>query len=201
MPEPSPNPPYAGFWIRLLAFLVDNVILLLILTVLGVVFALLGDSAAAAFSAAFILAPILYWGAMHASAREATFGKALLGMKVLASDSGERISMLRSIGREFAKFVSMLPMMIGFLMAGFTSRKQALHDYIASTVVVRESRGHVVAALAVCVLAMAAPVVVVAGFGVGMFAGLMGGLWGEMKELQKQLPPVPAPPAPPATKA
>jgi uncharacterized RDD family membrane protein YckC len=52
--------------------------------------------------------------------------------------NGQRISFLHATGRFFAKIVSgLIPLGIGYIMAGFTQRKQALHDMIASTLVVR----------------------------------------------------------------
>jgi uncharacterized RDD family membrane protein YckC len=50
---------------------------------------------------------------------------------------GRRISFARATGRHFAKLLSGFILMIGFIMAGFTQRKQALHDMIAGTLVVR----------------------------------------------------------------
>jgi uncharacterized RDD family membrane protein YckC len=52
--------------------------------------------------------------------------------------NGQRISFMHATGRFFAKIVSgLIPFGIGYIMAGFTQRKQALHDMIASTLVVR----------------------------------------------------------------
>jgi uncharacterized RDD family membrane protein YckC len=50
---------------------------------------------------------------------------------------GQRISFGRATGRHFAKYVSALTLLIGYIMAGFTERKQALHDMLAETLVVR----------------------------------------------------------------
>ena len=59
-----------------------------------------------------------------------------LGLKV--SDlKGNRISFARASGRHFAKIVSGMILLIGYIMAGFTNRKQALHDMIAETLVLR----------------------------------------------------------------
>ena len=73
---------------------------------------------------------------MQSSSRQATLGKMALGIKVTSLD-GERISFLRATGRYFATILSSLLLMIGYIMAAFTQRKQALHDMIASTLVVR----------------------------------------------------------------
>jgi hypothetical protein len=58
-----------------------------------------------------------------------------VGIKVTGED-GQRISFARGIGRFFALILSTLILYIGFIMAGFTDRKRALHDMICSTLVV-----------------------------------------------------------------
>ena len=51
---------------------------------------------------------------------------------------GQRLSFLHATGRFFAKIITgLIPLGIGYIMAGFTERKQALHDMIAGTLVVR----------------------------------------------------------------
>jgi Tfp pilus assembly protein PilE len=78
----------------------------------------------------------LYFALMHSSARQATLGKMAFGIKV-TDLAGERVSFLRATGRYFATWVSSILLAVGFLMAGLTARKQALHDMIAGTLVVR----------------------------------------------------------------
>ncbi len=76
----------------------------------------------------------LYFSIHESSSRQATQGKALFGIKV-TDTFGNRISFLRATGRYFAKYLSMIIVFVGFVMAAFTARKQALHDLIASTLV------------------------------------------------------------------
>jgi uncharacterized RDD family membrane protein YckC len=59
-----------------------------------------------------------------------------LGLKVTDTE-GRQISFARASGRHFAKILSGMILLIGYIMAGFTERKQALHDVIAGTLVVR----------------------------------------------------------------
>jgi uncharacterized RDD family membrane protein YckC len=59
-----------------------------------------------------------------------------LGLKVIDL-YGNRISFARATGRHFAKYISGVILGIGYIMAGFTERKQALHDMIAGTLVIR----------------------------------------------------------------
>jgi len=78
----------------------------------------------------------IYEAAMESSAKQATVGKMVLGLKVTDLE-GHRISFARATGRHFAKLISAMILLIGYIMAGFNERKQALHDMIAGTLVVR----------------------------------------------------------------
>ena len=62
-------------------------------------------------------------------------GKRAMGIKV-TDDYGRRIGFGRASGRFFGKIVSGLIFYIGFMLAGWTSRKQALHDMMAGSLVV-----------------------------------------------------------------
>lgn len=79
--------------------------------------------------------PWIYESWMLSSEWQATVGKRVLGMVVTGLD-GSRISFARATGRHFAKYISTLILFIGFIMAAFTAKKQALHDMIAETLVV-----------------------------------------------------------------
>jgi uncharacterized RDD family membrane protein YckC len=195
------NENYAGFWVRFLAYVVDSLIV-------GIAFflivLLLGAMGLELFGAelVFLLLGTLYWAFMQSSARQATYGKSLVGLKVTGL-AGERISVGRALAREAAKIVSTLTLLIGFIIAGFTRRKQALHDFVASTYVVRTEPGHVVAAVAVALVALFAPVIVVTFFGAGLVAGMVGGIAGALMsgpEITMQTPKPPAPPSPPVAK-
>lgn len=197
MAEPWPEQKYGGFWIRFLAYLIDSLIL-------GVGFVaivmLLGMMGLELFSPVLIFAvvAILYWAGMHASGRQATYGKALLGLKVTGT-IGDRISFVKALVREVAKILSTLTFLIGYILAGLTKRKQALHDFIASTQVVRAEPGHVVVAVAVGILALCAPVVAGMFFGFGVVAGALAEIAATMPispDIVVQAPPKPAAPAP-----
>src|SRR5690606_40469228 len=79
-----------------------------------------------------------YYGWFHASNSQATLGKMAIGIKVVRGD-GTRISFARGFARYFAMILSALTLGIGFLMAAFTERKQALHDILCDTLVVDRS--------------------------------------------------------------
>jgi uncharacterized RDD family membrane protein YckC len=91
--------------------------------------------------AIFILGAIalswLYFAMLESSERQATFGKAIFNLRV-TDVNGNRLSFGHASGRYFAKIVTnLVPFAIGWIMAGFTEKKQALHDFIAGTVVIR----------------------------------------------------------------
>lgn len=77
----------------------------------------------------------LYYALMESSANQATLGKMAAGIKVVDLH-GRRLSFAHALGRWFAAALSYLTLWIGFFMAGFTERKRALHDFVASTQVV-----------------------------------------------------------------
>jgi uncharacterized RDD family membrane protein YckC len=74
---------------------------------------------------------------MESSPQQATLGKMALGLKV-TDLQGERLSFARATGRYFGKIVSSLILFVGFMMAGWTEKKQALHDIMAGTLVVKK---------------------------------------------------------------
>lgn len=153
--SPAPRPAYAGFWRRLAAFIIDNLILNVIAYLLFILLfiptiPLTGVGAGfdpehhwARMGVMFLSVPIglgltwLYYALFESSARQATLGKMALGMRV-TDLAGRRLSFARATGRYFAKWVSSLTLLIGYLMAAFTEKKQALHDLIAATLVVKE---------------------------------------------------------------
>lgn len=84
----------------------------------------------------FFCAFWIYEAVMESSSKQATLGKMALGLKV-TDEQGRRISFVRATGRYFSKIISGMILCIGYIMAGFTARKQALHDMIAGTLVTR----------------------------------------------------------------
>ena len=85
---------------------------------------------------ASFLVQAAYFALLESSAWQATIGKRVCGLRVTGLNGG-RISLARAFGRYFGKFLSALILGLGFLMAGWTRRKQALHDILAETLVVR----------------------------------------------------------------
>lgn len=78
----------------------------------------------------------LYFALMESSKYQATLGKMAVSARVTDLE-GNRISFARATGRYFGKIISGMILMIGYIMAGFTEKKQALHDMMANTLVIR----------------------------------------------------------------
>jgi uncharacterized RDD family membrane protein YckC len=84
----------------------------------------------------FLTADWLYNAYMNSSHRRATFGKQFMGL-IVTGLYGEEVGFGQATGRYFAKYISTFPLFAGFFITPFTRRKQALHDMVAGTVVVR----------------------------------------------------------------
>jgi uncharacterized RDD family membrane protein YckC/Tfp pilus assembly major pilin PilA len=131
------SPPYAGFWRRVGAWVLDYIALVIIMVVLAMPLSLAGKSQQAGVLVLFLygLAPWLYFAISESSSMQGTLGKAAAGIKV-TDLNGERLGFGRATGRYFGKILSGLTMSVGFAMAGFTEKRQALHDKVADTLVV-----------------------------------------------------------------
>ena len=160
MEQPHPSvgqlPSYAreaalkGFWIRLVAAILDSIILFIMALIISFALAviavtLLGEEAGIATFLltllSFGLALLLYKPLMEGSEYQATFGKVILGMKVV-NQNGNRLSMSESFLRTIV-YVGMLSVpginiigLLGVIMIGFTEQKQGLHDMLSKTFVV-----------------------------------------------------------------
>ena len=143
------NTNYAGFWRRFGALLIDILILSVPTYFLAT---LLGDDPNnrgnqttgevevqyfTIYHGVTFLVNWLYFALLESSARQATFGKQAQGLYVTDTD-GRRITFVKATLRYFGKVISSLTIGIGYIMAAFTARKQALHDIIASTLVLHK---------------------------------------------------------------
>lgn len=80
---------------------------------------------------------LIYLILMESSKFQASLGKLALGLKVVDKE-GQKLTVLRALGRNLSKVFSVFTLMIGFMMAGWTKNKQALHDMVAGCYVVIE---------------------------------------------------------------
>ncbi|HUJ32405.1 MAG TPA: RDD family protein [Candidatus Acidoferrum sp.] len=151
-----PGVQYAGFWLRFVAWIIDRIVLQIASWILFLPFmASLGFQglfrgepprpeeilrlAGSIFRLALIALVVnwLYYSLLESSAWQGTLGKKALGLEV-TDLAGHRVSFARATGRFFGRIISGLILGIGFIMAGFTERKQALHDMLASCLVIRK---------------------------------------------------------------
>lgn len=152
------EPRYAGFWIRLGAYLIDMVVLAAVFVPLGIIlFAagassddllvpvdgsprtdLSGETESLVVHPGLILSAalvsLLYFTLMESGKGQGTLGKLMLGLKVVDTH-GRRISFGRAVGRQFSALLSSI-LYIGYIMIGLDRHKRALHDRIAETYVV-----------------------------------------------------------------
>jgi uncharacterized RDD family membrane protein YckC len=157
-PAVGPAVAYAGFWLRFVAAIIDGLVLYFVGMILFLPFAAsmgmgmrgmmtgrppdlqgLLPMIHAMFRLALLRMVLhwLYYSLLESSAWQGTLGKKALGLEVTDLD-GNRISFGRATGRFFAKFISTIILFIGYIMAGFTEKKQALHDSLAGTLVIRK---------------------------------------------------------------
>jgi uncharacterized RDD family membrane protein YckC len=142
---------YGGFWIRVVAAIIDAILVRVVLAPIGAIFGLGGLALGGFRDGGFTLMHLLgggvmflltlagswlYEAFMESSSYQATLGKMMFGMKV-TDLYGNRISFARATGRHFAKILSGMILCIGFIMVGLTERKQGLHDLLAGTLVRR----------------------------------------------------------------
>jgi uncharacterized RDD family membrane protein YckC len=163
VPVPAIRVAYAGFWLRVLAYLIDALIL-------GVFAVPIVIGGAMALGIGGILARIprdgdpfvngpppvfflfiwfcvlvgvcgtwLYNALLESSEWQGSAGKKALGL-IVTDMTGRRVTFARASGRHFGKIVtSFIPLGIGYILAGFTEKRQALHDMLASCLVLRKS--------------------------------------------------------------
>jgi uncharacterized RDD family membrane protein YckC len=140
---------YAGFWLRFAAYIIDAIIAWVFLFIFSMVF---GTGMAFSpnfeevsagfwgFMIVFYAGIILYFPLMESSKWQATLGKRAVGI-IVTDMNGQKISFTNALGRFFAKILSAIILYIGFIMAGFTEKKQGLHDIVAGTLVIKGNRG------------------------------------------------------------
>jgi len=143
----------AGFWRRGAALAIDSLLVVLLLGVLALPLALFGFNGFAAFSTALEFSglagsPESWFGALlmagyfafwHSSKYAATPGKMLFGCVALNEKSHQTLALPQAIVREIARVIAAIPLGLSYWFQPFTARRQALHDMVAGSVVMRKS--------------------------------------------------------------
>ncbi len=134
---------YGGFWIRAVASLIDNVLLLLLYVILGFVQGIVAPNASygtfrgqVVFQLVSFAINMLYHGSVQAK-YQGTPGKRLLGLRLVGSDLTP-VEMSRCYARYFASMLSGLVLGLGYIWAAFDSKKRTWHDRMAGTLVIRD---------------------------------------------------------------
>jgi len=130
-PADGPDPPRAGFGIRLLAALIDGALMTALQFVLA---AVMSENGAIALG---IVIDAAYTILMPAGAYRGTFGKYWLGLEIRRLDGQAPIALGTSALRYLGEIASSLLLGIGYLMILWRDDRRGLHDLIAGTVVVR----------------------------------------------------------------
>lgn len=155
---------YAGFWVRYVANIIDGLVLMIPLIAIDLVLFFLAGNNITFKILVYFLNYLITWtyfvGMTYAY--QATLGKMAVGVKVV-SDKSDHLTVGQLILREtLGKIISLIILYVGFMMAGFTERKQALHDKMAKTVVVYKDPNHKVAWWAIA-LALVLPAIAILG--------------------------------------
>jgi len=142
-PDRSEHTVYAGFWWRVLAAILDWIVLTVIDGIVAFAAgmeAMMHDSFSMRSTIGIYTAAIglLYFPLMESSRLRATLGKLACGLVVVDED-GRQLGFSRALGRNAGKAVSAAILMVGFMMAGWTHRKQALHDMMAGCLVLKKT--------------------------------------------------------------
>ncbi|WP_252229139.1 RDD family protein [Clostridium sp. ZBS15] len=143
---------YAGFLNRYLAYFIDRLAIFLVYILFWLVWILfdrilneigieqkikkiiLGNLGVIIY----LVIPWLYYSFFESSNGKATLGKKALGIIVVDANNN-KISFLRATVRYWSKYISLIIFFIGYIMAGFTKKKQALHDIISVTYVIKNN--------------------------------------------------------------
>ncbi|MGA9885589.1 MAG: RDD family protein [Candidatus Acidiferrales bacterium] len=149
----KPKISYAGFWLRLFAYIIDAFILSFFggVFILGPLMQRAGLSPqhpwvmltsesrqVLAINLLMVMAQWCYFALLESSVWQASVGKKILGIYV-TDMTGKRITFARATGHYFATIISTLTFGIGYLMALFTPKKQMLHDMIAECLVLKKT--------------------------------------------------------------
>lgn len=155
---------YADFFLRLVAYIIDSIIMGVAVVAMFIPIAALTGAAAnlrlleeaqrqsgqpdpaaiaaiisviVTFAGVALLITWLYHAYFESSSWQATPGKRVVNIYV-TDLNGQQLTFLNATGRHFAKIVTgLIPFFLGYIMAAFTERRQALHDMIAGTLVLR----------------------------------------------------------------
>jgi len=91
----------------------------------------------ATFQIVFFIIQTLYFALLESSSKQATIGKMVMGI-IVTDINGNKLDFAKALVRNLCRIISSAILFIGYIMAAFTEKKQALHDMIASTLVLKK---------------------------------------------------------------
>ena len=141
---------YADFSERLLAAIIDGLLVVIVPFPVVIVSSWIGQSLAGGedwglitgFFIGWILVLVLAWvyyAIMESSSQQATLGKIALGI-IVTNHEQQRLSFGRASKRYIGKIISLLIVGVGFIMIARTEKKQGLHDIIAGSFVLEKGK-------------------------------------------------------------
>ena len=132
-PQAAAEPHYAGFWIRVLAVILDSLIVGIPVAIL---FLAIGDSEIGSSQALRFLISALYtiilwvqWGR--------TIGGRIVGLRLVRVD-GQPVTYGTAVTRYLMLIVSAIALLLGIIWVAFDRRKQGWMDKAAGTYVIRD---------------------------------------------------------------
>lgn len=160
-PQAAAGARYAGFWIRLFAYVIDAVLLNAIAIPLNLL--LSGNSGAVCVTSNYVvisannyvhgvsfscsptgagfliyfLIGLVYFTFLWSTG--ATVGQRVVKIRVVDARTGNRLNVVKCLIRYVGFYLSLIPLAIGLIWAGIDSRKQGWHDKMVDSVVVRSS--------------------------------------------------------------
>jgi len=141
---------YADFTERLLAAVIDGLLVIIVPFPVVIVSSWIGQSLAGGedwglitgFCVGWIFVLVLAWiyfAIMESSSQQATLGKIVLGI-IVTNGEQQRISFGKASKRYIGKIISIVTLGVGFIMIARTEKKQGLHDKIAGSFVLKKGQ-------------------------------------------------------------
>jgi len=133
--EPSPGLVFGGFWIRLVAFLIDA-------SLIGIVEALVYTNLGISMAGVYVISsivPIVYFIGFWSTTGQ-TIGMMPFRLRVVRNSDGGRLGFGGALLRLVGLAIGCLPLYVGVIWVAFDSRKRGWHDHFASSVVIRRTR-------------------------------------------------------------
>ena len=129
---------YAGFWLRTAAFILDGIILYIPRTIIYWLSIASNISPNPEQTGALVnlLITWAYFAILPSCPLQATLGMKICGLRVCDYDY-QKISFSKSALRSIGMFVSVIILMVGCIIVAFTQKKQALHDFMTKTYVIK----------------------------------------------------------------